>query len=138
MSAPSEKLEPEVIKQSQARFESPARLKERAKQLVWHQEQLKKQRASAESTLKQIEEYLAIADDVTLALETLSAKLFNELVGTLEEKITLALQDILGQPIKFRAIPKTLRKATVLEFSIERDGNEEDARRAKAAPFTTS
>ena len=116
---------------SNARVESPMRLKEIAKRLAWQQKQLETQQKSTESSLEKIEAYLAIADDVTTALEELSAKLFQQLVGTLEEKISMALQDILEQPIEFRAVPKTMRKATVLEFSIERDGNPEDARRAQ-------
>lgn len=133
MAIPSNEIETQQDEQarSKAPVESPLRLKEIAKQLSWQQKQLEKQRTATVAALEKIEACLAIADDVTIALEELSGKLFNELVGTLEEKISMALQDILEQPLEFRAVPKTLRKATVLEFSIERDGNAEDARRAQ-------
>ena len=74
---------------SNARVESPMRLKEIAKRLAWQQKQLETQQKSTESSLEKIEAYLAIADDVTTALEELSAKLFQQLVGTLEEKLSL-------------------------------------------------
>lgn len=113
------------------RLDSPASLLDRVKQLNWERDHLKRSQALLESALQRIEAYLSIADDVTLALENLSSKLFKELVGALEDKLTVALQDILEQPIHFRATPKSMRKATVLEFSIERDGNTEDAKRAQ-------
>lgn len=110
---------------------SPAPLLERVKQLSWEREHLQKSGKLMEVSLKEIEDYLRIADSVTQALESLSSKLFKELVGALEEKLTVALQDILEQPLVFRATPKSQRNATVLDFSIEREGNVEDARRAQ-------
>ena len=112
-------------------LESPARLLDRIKQLGWEREHLQKSQRLMETSQNEIESYLKIADSVTHALEALSSKLFKELVGALEEKLSVALQDILEQPIVFRASPKSHRNATVLEFSIERDGNTEDARRAQ-------
>ena len=131
MPAPADKIETEVQEPVAARFESPLRLLEKAKQLAWQQTQLEKQQSTTEAALEKIEAYLGISNEVTAALEELSSKLFNELVGTLESKLSMALQDILEQPLEFRAIPKTARKSTVLEFAINRNGNEEDARRAQ-------
>ncbi len=112
-------------------MESPARLLDRVKQLKWEREHLQKSQKLMEVSQKEIDAYLQIADSVTNALESLSSKLFKELVGALEEKLSVAMQDILEQPLVFRATPKSQRNATVLEFSIERDGNVEDARRAQ-------
>ncbi len=131
MPTPADKIETEVQEPVAARFESPLRLLEKAKQLAWQQTQLEKQQSTTEAALEKIEAYLGISNEVTAALEELSSKLFNELVGTLESKLSMALQDILEQPLEFRAIPKTARKSTVLEFAINRNGNEEDARRAQ-------
>src|SRR5688500_1057707 len=39
--------------------------------------------------------YLAIADEVTIALEQLNEQLFQQLLGVVEEKLTIALQEIL-------------------------------------------
>ena len=110
---------------------SPSKLRERVKQLQWQKEHLEKSQALYDASLKKIEDYLGIADKVTAALETLSSELFAKLVGNLEKVMTNALQDILEHPIKFRAIPRTIRNATALEFAIERDGNEEDVKRGQ-------
>ncbi len=47
--------------------------------------------------------YLAVAEQVTEALNHLSEKLFQELLNVVQEKLTVALQEILEQPLKFRA-----------------------------------
>jgi ABC-type uncharacterized transport system ATPase subunit len=59
-------------------------------------------------------------------LETLHTELFANLLETVEEKITLALQEILEQPIQFRADAKFQRNSASVEFWIERDGKRED------------
>jgi DNA repair exonuclease SbcCD ATPase subunit len=110
---------------------SPAGLRDRVKQLSWERDHFLKSQKMLSASCEEIDGYLRIADDVTAALETLSSALFKELVGALEDKLTVALQDIIEQPIAFRATPKSQRNATVLEFSIERDGNMEDVKRAQ-------
>src|SRR3954452_25460274 len=47
--------------------------------------------------------YLDLAPQVTAALEQLSQQLFQQLLGTVQEKLTIALQEILEQPIVFKA-----------------------------------
>lgn len=116
---------------NESKLQSPALLEEQLKKLGWHQTQLEQEQTQIEDRLKEIESYLSIGDEVTLALKNLSDELFQKLVGTLESQISLALQDVIDHPIRFKAIPKNLRKATVLEFAIERNGNLEDARRAQ-------
>jgi ABC-type glutathione transport system ATPase component len=73
--------------------------------------------------------YLSIVDSVTDALERLSGQLFRDLLRVVEEKLTIALQEILEQPIKFHAEADFKRKTATVEFSIERDGNREDVLR---------
>lgn len=75
--------------------------------------------------------YLAVAEKVTVALEQLSDQLFQQLLGLVEEKLTVALQEILEQPIKFKATADFKRGAATVEFSIERDGHEEDVLRGQ-------
>ena len=70
--------------------------------------------------------YLSVAERVTAALETLSQQLFQEVLGVVEEKLTIALQEILEQPIRLRAKVDWLRGAAAVDFWIERDGNRED------------
>ena len=78
--------------------------------------------AELESTRK----YLTVAERVTAALETLSQQLFREVLGVVEEKLTIALQEILEQPIQLRAKVDWLRGAAAVDFWVERDGNRED------------
>src|SRR5687767_5800163 len=48
-------------------------------------------------------QYLAVAEKVTAALEQLNQQLFQQLLGIVQEKLTIALQEILEQPIQFKA-----------------------------------
>jgi DNA repair exonuclease SbcCD ATPase subunit len=79
----------------------------------------------------QLNAYLALADKVTVALEQLNQELFQQLLGIVQEKLTVALQEILEQPIHFRAQADFKRGATTVEFWIERDGNREDVLRGQ-------
>ena len=63
---------------------------------------------------------------MTTALETLSQQLFREVLGVVEEKLTIALQEILEQPIQLRAKVDWLRGAAAVDFWVQRDGNRED------------
>ena len=52
--------------------------------------------------------------------------LFSTLLGTVQEKITIALQEILEQPISFHAEAGFSRNSASVEFWIERNGKQED------------
>lgn len=75
--------------------------------------------------------YLGIADQVTAALEHLSQQLFQQLLGVVQDKMTVALQEILEQPICFRADADFKRGAATVEFRIERNGQSEDILRGQ-------
>lgn len=75
--------------------------------------------------------YLDIADKVTTALEQLSDQLFRQLLGVVQDKLTVALQEILEQPICFRADADFKRGAATVEFRIERNGQSEDILRGQ-------
>ena len=49
----------------------------------------------------------------------------------LESKLTIAIQEVLGQPIKFKSTPNFKRGAAAVSFSIDREGNEEDVLRGQ-------
>ena len=70
--------------------------------------------------------YLASADKVTEALETLSERLFQQLLSVVQEKLSIALQEILEQPIQLRAQAEFKRQMASVEFWIDRNGNKED------------
>jgi ABC-type glutathione transport system ATPase component len=78
-----------------------------------------------------LDAYLAIAPDVTVALESLSQQLFQQILGVVQEKLTIALQEVIDQPIVLKAVAGTKRKASTVEFCVERDGCEEDILRGQ-------
>lgn len=89
------------------------------------------QAAEVQRRLGELAGYLGIADKVTDALEILSQRLFKELLGVVEEKTTIALQEILEQPIRLRADADFKRGAATVEFWIDREGNREDVYRGQ-------
>lgn len=70
--------------------------------------------------------YLQTAEKVSVALEKLNQDLFSTLLGTVQEKITIALQEILEQPITFHAQAGFSRNRASVEFWVERNGKPED------------
>ena len=74
----------------------------------------------------ELNRYLDSADKVTEALETLSERLFQQLLSVVQEKLSIALQEILEQPIQLRAQAEFKRQMASVEFWIDRNGNKED------------
>lgn len=99
--------------------------------LKWQFETNQKTIAKLDSEIVDLESFLGIADRTTSALETLSQSLFEEVLGVLESKLTIAIQEVLGQPIKFKSKPDFKRGAAAVSFSIDREGNEEDVLRGQ-------
>ncbi len=73
---------------------------------------------------------------MTVALEQLNEQLFKQLLGLVQEKLTIALQEILDQPIKLKADADFKRGAATVEFWIERDGHREDVLRGQGGSVT--
>jgi hypothetical protein len=65
------------------------------------------------------------APKVEAALKQLSDSLFQQVVGVVERQLTIALQEILGQPIVLKAEVAYKHNAPSVEFHIERDGKVE-------------
>lgn len=84
------------------------------------------QRRERQRELEATTQFLAIADGVSAALEALGEQLFDELGKLIESKLSLALSEVLEQPIQLKATRSFLRGAASLSFHIERNGNEED------------
>lgn len=76
--------------------------------------------------LEKLAKYLQTAEKVSVALEKLNQDLFSTLLGTVQEKITIALQEILEQPITFHAQAGFSRNSASVEFWVERNGKPED------------
>jgi ABC-type glutathione transport system ATPase component len=88
------------------------------------------------SRFAELNEYLAVAAKVTVALEQLNEQLFRQLLGVVQEKLTIALQEILDQPISLRADAEFKRGAATVEFWIDRAGNREDVLRGQGGSVT--
>jgi ABC-type glutathione transport system ATPase component len=69
--------------------------------------------------------YLANADKVTDALKSLSERLFQQLLSVVEEKLSIALQEILEQPIRLRTEAEFKNYTATVDFWIDRGGNRE-------------
>jgi hypothetical protein len=76
--------------------------------------------------LETVQAYLGLSTKVTDALEALSQQLFRELLGVIEDKLTIALQEVLEQPIRLKAEVQWKHNAASVDFWVERDGNRED------------
>lgn len=101
-------------------------LRDRVTRLTAQRKLLSNQQRRAVGDLEGIRSYLANHEKVTAALESLNEQLFRELLGLIEEKLTIALQEVLDQSIRLRANADWKRGAASVEFWIERDGNAED------------
>ena len=95
-------------------------------QMVYVRQEAERHLIQNNRELEKLAKYLQTADKVSLALEQLNQDLFSSLLGTVQEKITIALQEILEQPISFHAKAGFSRSSASVEFWIERDGKPED------------
>jgi ABC-type glutathione transport system ATPase component len=107
-------------------LKSPTAVRQRLERLSGRREERCRESVETQQRLHELAEYLAISDKVTSALELLGQRLFKDLLQVVEEKITIALQEILEQPIRLRAEADFKRGMATVDFWIEREGNRED------------
>jgi hypothetical protein len=81
--------------------------------------------------LADINGYLELAPRVTQVLQDLSSEIFAQDIEVVTKLMTQALQDILKQPIEFKAEAECKNGIANLTFWIERDGNKEDIERGQ-------
>lgn len=110
---------------------SPDRLVRRAERLAGRRDQYRQRVSRLDRELARLNEYLRWSEPVTDALRTLGEQLFEEVLGTLQSRLSVALQDVLEQPIELKATADFKRGGAVVEFAIEREGNAEDIRRGQ-------
>ncbi len=115
---------------------TPDAVRRRIDRFVDRRDEKVRDSQALDKNFRKLNAFLDIADDVSLALEQLSEELFQQLLGMVQEKLTIALQEILEQPVAFRARPDFKRGAATVEFYIERDGNEEDILRGQGGSVT--
>jgi len=114
-----------------APFRSPAEARRRLDRLQDRRDERVKKSIDLNAKFQAIDSYLAIADHVSAALKSLSDQLFQQTLDVVQDKLTIALQEILEQPIQFQARADFKRGAAIVEFAILRDGKEEDIMRGQ-------
>ena len=113
---------------SNQRFDSA---RKKVDHLVWRANERQKQLVVKKAELDEAMQYLELAPEVTDALESLSNHLFARDLEILEEKLSIALSEVLKQPIRFQAELKFKSNYANVEFSVQRDDNKEDVRRGQ-------
>lgn len=119
-----------------ARPESPQRLRERAIVLRTRRDTLQREILREEARVAELQRIVDLAPRVDDALDLLGAQLFNDVARLLEERLTMALEEVLDQPIRFKAETRLLRGVATVRFWIERDGNEEDILKGQGGSVT--
>lgn len=114
----------------------PNEARRRAERLLEKQHERESRSIQMARQFEQVNRYLGLADQVTQALEQLSQQLFQDLLNAVQDKLSVALQEILDQPIRFRAQADFKRGAATVEFSIERDGHVEDVLKGQGGSVT--
>lgn len=121
-----QRLPRETIDAASSSASQLARLRQKVDRLSWKREQIQQELKSIAESLTQTRQYLEMANEVTEALDQLSQELFEQVLSVLREKLTIAIEEVLGQPVKFHAEATFRRGAANVDFSIQRDGFEED------------
>jgi hypothetical protein len=104
----------------------PEQIRFKLGQLEAKCQHVKGDRDAKATYLEKATAYLGIADAVEKALDSLSEQLFGQIVRILEEKLTLALQEVLEQSIVLKANRDYKRSVATMSFHIERHGQAED------------
>ena len=94
-------------------------------------EQNERNKTRLQGQLADINGYLELAPGVTQVLQDLSREIFAQDIQVVTKLMTQALQDILKQPIEFKAEAEWKKGFANLTFWIERDGNKEDIERGQ-------
>ncbi|WP_437187432.1 DNA repair protein [Planctomicrobium sp. SH668] len=123
--------EPQFQTMTSEPLPSPRELRSRAERLLGKRDDRVKESQKLAEKFQSLNAYLAIAEKVSDALQQLSEQLFQELLNVVQEKLTIALQEILDQPIEFVANADFKRGGATVEFSIKKNGNKEDILRGQ-------
>ena len=90
-----------------------------------------RQREKLQAELDVATARIRLAPAVSAALDVLQGELFRSLTAALEKNLTIALQEVLEQPIAFKAKPVIRRNQVEIDFCIERSGQDEDILRGQ-------
>lgn len=112
-------------------LQSPSELRSRMALLKRDRDNYQGQLQSANKDLEATQEFLQLAPQVDLALQQLGHQIFADTVNLLEKQLTIALQEVLEQPLTLRAQTDYKRGSATVEFFVERDGEREDIMRGQ-------
>jgi ABC-type glutathione transport system ATPase component len=115
---------------------SPMKVRERFTKLSAWQEQANHDLTTVTSELEQTRKYLSLSEKVTKALEILCQRLFREVLDLIEAKLSVALQEVLDQPIVLKGEVQWRRSAATVDFWVERNGNREDILKGQGGSVT--
>jgi len=104
----------------------PSAIRRHLDKLIVQRDLLADQHEKVEAELRTLRAYLDVSGRVSTALERLSKQLFAELLSTIEQKLTIALQEVLELPITFHARAEWKYGTASVNFWVERDGQRED------------
>jgi len=114
-----------------AAIRSPGQLRDRLLILQGKRERIASNRSASATDLERVTDYLSIADAVDQALDKLSEQLFARIIKDLEEMLTLALEEVLEQPIALKVNRDYKRGMATMSFFVERNGQPEDIMRGQ-------
>lgn len=106
-------------------------LRSRIDRLTGERKQLVRRQQDKAGEVQRLEEFLARSDKVEAALKALSDQMFGQVVETLESTLTMALQEVLEQPLLLKVDRSYKRGVVTLDFHIEREGQAEDILRGQ-------
>lgn len=109
----------------------PTRARTTLARLTGRRDEIAAERARAAERLASIRASLELAPKVEAALDQLSERMFGHIVATIQDKMTLALQEVLEQPLTLRVLQDFKRSSVSLSFTVERDGEPEDILRGQ-------
>lgn len=106
---------------------SPQELRERLTELAAFGKRDRGDRDRLNEEVSRIDACLGRAEAVQKELQRLSESLFENVLRTVQEKLTLALREVFGgEPIALQAQRRQTKRGEEIRFSILRDGKEED------------
>lgn len=110
---------------------SPTPLRRRLDQLAGQRSTIAFQHEEKTRQLQSIASYLALSDSIEDALDKLSQQLFGDIVRIIEDNLTIALQEVLEQPIVLKVDREFKRGSATMTFHIHRNGQREDILRGQ-------
>lgn len=112
-------------------FVSASELRKRFELLKAERERYVNRLGDLERELQEIESFLGLHPRIVARLEELSKEVFLSTLGEIEENLTYALQEVLGQNIRIKSDVEVKRGKFWIQFYVERNGNREDILRGQ-------